>query len=118
MARKTKTKFKPVEMELCRVVDKDGDVFIVYNDYTAIYEMHSDDQSIASWLKWTLKPNDAGVMAFHYHLLNKDGSYGKEQCDYEEYDDSNTDSIFENKLVESIQMALLAQDIDQTLRED
>ena len=69
-------------------------------------------------LKWTLKPNDAGIMAFHYCVLHENGCYGKEQCDYEEYDDSDTDSIFEKKLVESIQMALLAQDIDQTLTED
>lgn len=108
---KNKIKFKPVEMELCRVTDEDEDVFIVYKDYTAIYEMHSDEQEVANWITWKLKPDEDGHMAFYYILIKNGVSTAKEQTDFDVEND------FERRLVEAIQMALLGEEIEEVISE-
>ena len=101
-------KFKPKEMELCRVTDNDGDALIVYKDNTAIYEMHNPNDS-AQYIKWELRQEDGVTLFYYTHNLHSDAIY----CDYcLEVDESIS---FETRLVESIQMALLGEQIEEVI---
>lgn len=101
------TKFKPKEMELCRVTDEDGDVLIVYRDNTAIYEMHSSNDD-AKYIKWELRQENGVTLFYYTHALHSDAIH----CDFD-YDDE--ENGFETRLVEAIQMALLGEQIEEVI---
>jgi acetyl esterase/lipase len=103
-----KTKFKPKEMELCRVTDRDGDVLIVYKDNTALYEMHSDNVE-ATYIKWELRQENDGTFFYYTHDLHSDAIH----CDYDLKVDESLS--FETRLVEAIQMALLGEQIEEVI---
>lgn len=105
---KSKPKFKPKEMELCRVTDNDGDVLIIYRDNTAIYEMHSS-KADAQYIKWELRQENGVTLFYYTNNLHSDATH----CDYNpEVDESLS---FETRLVEAIQMALLGEQIEEVI---
>lgn len=115
---KSKPKFKPKEMELCRVTDNDGDVLIIYRDNTAIYdmyEMHSSNDD-AQYIKWELRQENGVTLFYYTNNLHSDATH----CDYDpEVDDPEDDESlsFETRLVEAIQMALLGEQIEEVISE-
>lgn len=113
MGKRKKPKFKPQEMELCRVADEDGDVFIVYKDNTAIFDVRDESVDEAEWITWKLEENNEGMMCFYYIYSKSLGS--SYRTDY--YNDIDYDNEFELKLVESIQMALIGEQIEEVLSE-